>query len=59
LACVQSQTPKEVGTAQLRTKACYARSARFPDFWENNFCKKINTLNMLRSNNKLNKYGGK
>ena len=47
VACVQPQTPKEVGTAQLRTKACYARSARFPDFWENNLCKKINTLNML------------
>jgi hypothetical protein len=47
VACVQSQTPKEVGTAQLRTKACYARSARFPDFLENNLCKKINTLNML------------
>jgi hypothetical protein len=34
-------------TAQLRTKACYAHSACFPDFWENNLCKNINTLNML------------
>ena len=52
-ACIP-RLPKEEGTVQLQPNACYAS---FPDFEENNLCKKINALNMQLVEC-INKYGG-
>ena len=56
IACVQTQaSPREEGSAQLRRKACYAC---FPDFRENNLCKKLYAKYAAARITNINKYDG-